>query len=535
MPDDRIAKRLTLMDVVDRVPPSGMHLLVILAPVVHALHGFVVLATWQRGAVASWLLLIAYTLICLYGYDVLRYAPQALPLAWIAYTWITSTVARASGTQSARGATSRSISRTLAELDDLADFCAALRDEVLTPLGAVLSWRSTVPSTAAVATFLVVSWPFWFMCVLPRSMWLLPIYSVETTAARVWASAPVAAARGVARECAHALGAALLAQASMHAPRVTQALLTAAAHIRAGAASALATMHVCNTRLTLQLVPPFPIASLELRHVLLFTGLLALTWCAPWAKLVRRALWHSALVRHVVLTALRILSGSDTLVLAWRTSRPARHVHAQTPQAPAKALEYETVFEFAIFENQRWWIGLDWTAALLPNERPSWSDADNNPVAPPAAFTLPRAKCTYVPSERAGLVDRRKSEWVWIDPEWTVDGAQFITSTAYTPHDASADEKRVHETSEAALGAVTDAADRHKAEALALSGADVPGLVREPAPAPRAVDPEGWEYGDNSWDKLSKIRSMGCYTRRRRWVRRAVLAQTVEKGIKRSD
>ena len=188
MPDDRIAKGATLMDVVDRVPPSGMHLLVILAPTVHALHGFVVLATWQRGAVASWLLLIAYTLICLYGYDVLRYAPQVLPLAWIAYTWITSAVARAAGAQSAGGATSQSINRTLAELDDLADFCAALRDEVLTPLGALLSWRSTVPSTAAVATFLVVSWPLWLLCVLPRSMWLLPIYSIETTAARAWAS-----------------------------------------------------------------------------------------------------------------------------------------------------------------------------------------------------------------------------------------------------------------------------------------------------------------------------------------------------------
>jgi len=29
-------------------------------------------------------------------------------------------------------------------------------------------------------------------------------------------------------------------------------------------------------------------------------------------------------------------------------------------------------FRFEIQENQRWWMGLDWTSALLPQERPSW-------------------------------------------------------------------------------------------------------------------------------------------------------------------
>lgn len=29
-------------------------------------------------------------------------------------------------------------------------------------------------------------------------------------------------------------------------------------------------------------------------------------------------------------------------------------------------------FKFEVHENQRWWMGLDWTSALLPQERPSW-------------------------------------------------------------------------------------------------------------------------------------------------------------------
>lgn len=32
----------------------------------------------------------------------------------------------------------------------------------------------------------------------------------------------------------------------------------------------------------------------------------------------------------------------------------------------------DTMFRFEIYENQRWWMGLDWTHALLPGERPTW-------------------------------------------------------------------------------------------------------------------------------------------------------------------
>lgn len=32
----------------------------------------------------------------------------------------------------------------------------------------------------------------------------------------------------------------------------------------------------------------------------------------------------------------------------------------------------DLVFKFVLYENQRWWLGLDWTTNLFPNERPAW-------------------------------------------------------------------------------------------------------------------------------------------------------------------
>lgn len=44
------------------------------------------------------------------------------------------------------------------------------------------------------------------------------------------------------------------------------------------------------------------------------------------------------------------------------------------------------------------------------------------------------------------------------------------------------------------------------------------------------VDAEGWQYGDNSWEKMSRKGGLGRYTRRRRWIRRAVLVEVVQRN-----
>lgn len=44
-----------------------------------------------------------------------------------------------------------------------------------------------------------------------------------------------------------------------------------------------------------------------------------------------------------------------------------------------------------------------------------------------------------------------------------------------------------------------------------------------------SVDQEGWQYGDNHFEKMGKKGGLGKYTRRRAWVRRAGLVETTER------
>ena len=69
---------------------------------------------------------------------------------------------------------------------------------------------------------------------------------------------------------------------------------------------------------------------------------------------------------------------------------------------------------------------------------------------------------------------------------------------------------------------------------MGIRASDEVRRYARPADMPSAsmdVDAEGWQYGDNAWDKFSKQNGMGRYTRRRRWLRKAVLVQTVEYGV----
>ena len=78
-------------------------------------------------------------------------------------------------------------------------------------------------------------------------------------------------------------------------------------------------------------------------------------------------------------------------------------------------------FAFIMYENQRWWMGLDWTAALLPGERPSWCSASQAPLSPPAAFALPAPTTVFLPVD--GVPDAREkltATWTWAEPEWQV-------------------------------------------------------------------------------------------------------------------
>jgi hypothetical protein len=91
-------------------------------------------------------------------------------------------------------------------------------------------------------------------------------------------------------------------------------------------------------------------------------------------------------------------------------------------------------FLFELQENQRWWMGLDWTSALLPQERPSWCDAYLHPSTPPTGFTLPSESVMYLPEPRKDDPNgrsKRVSHWRWLDEDWSavkkIGGGQSLS------------------------------------------------------------------------------------------------------------
>ena len=133
-----------------------------------------------------------------------------------------------------------------------------------------------------------------------------------------------------------------------------------------------------------------------------------------------------------------------------------------------------------------------------------------------------------MPSSRyPGKDDLRTSQWRWVDSEWHVAGVQSITSSSYTP-------KRSMNASEAQRLSKELATAHTEPVEVPDEVKDVARPISEPAVS-MDVDAEGWQYGDNAWEKLSKQSGMGRYTRRRRWLRTAVLVQSVEYGVQRSS
>lgn len=68
-------------------------------------------------------------------------------------------------------------------------------------------------------------------------------------------------------------------------------------------------------------------------------------------------------------------------------------------------------------------MGLDWTSALLPQERAAWCDVYLNPTSPPQGFALPRETVVYLPEPRKGDPGgrvKRTARWRWVDEDWTV-------------------------------------------------------------------------------------------------------------------
>ncbi|KAF8840017.1 hypothetical protein BDN67DRAFT_969160 [Paxillus ammoniavirescens] len=307
--------------------------------------------------------------------------------------------------------------------------------------------------------------------------------------------------------------------------------------------------------------PPYLILTyfVPLRICIAITGTLVLTHRARWARNARTVLVRSAHLRWGFYRLYSLFSG-EPLPMPTAPSPPPEYAsrpvsgiteytnaasHTSEPNneddttpRPSPPLR----FLFTVYENQRWWMGLDWTAALLPGERPSWCSASQVPLPPPSAFSLPPPTTSFVPVGKNGRA-KRVARWGWEEPEWRVlvrregqDGLWRIEKTPPKDKDA-ADEgsgtaarmlraARGRDSGGAGTSGATETPERDKSASADQHISDpsiIPGQEDDVV-----TDPEGWVYGDNKWEGASGKGGMGKYTRYRRWTRIATLTEMVE-------
>lgn len=205
------------------------------------------------------------------------------------------------------------------------------------------------------------------------------------------------------------------------------------------------------------------------RYIFLIVGLYLLTYHSPFCRWTRKFLWNFKLIR----LALFYLTGLDFGGLTNKDKNAFRKA-IETVAMVSNNNNGDTEtndktglggvrYTFVLFENQRKWIGVGWTASMLSYERDCWTDEHLNPTSDLANFKLPQD-------------DSDENQWRWVDNYWYLD--------------------------------------RTNNGAIQLSSKEST-LTLNPA------DDEGFIYYDNTWKNPSLEDTFTKYTRRRRWVRTA--------------
>jgi Integral peroxisomal membrane peroxin len=231
-----------------------------------------------------------------------------------------------------------------------------------------------------------------------------------------------------------------------------------------------------------------PLYILTSRRVILTFGTIILTWHSRPARVSRVILWRSLTVRRICsfITGLSFeqdpspssTSSTDSKV-APPTLSARRNAKSQEFVATDLAMKHRAAspgvrFTFILYENQRRWIGLGWTSAMLAYERASWTDEHLNPAPSKDRFELPH-------------VESGTARWRWVKGStWKIEGASSNATSS---------------TKVSTKGTQSDA--------VAASN-----------------DTGGWIYYDNKWnDGKRDADSWGKYTRRRKWYRDAELVE----------
>ena len=255
-------------------------------------------------------------------------------------------------------------------------------------------------------------------------------------------------------------------------------------------------------------------------------------------------------MRALYRQAVGFISGSYSVPLAFSKLKAGA---TRAEPEPEKKVKHHR-FLFTILENQRWWVGIDWTAALLPSERPSWcapttaaslaqAAAGNhvhNPamhpaLPPPSSFPLPHSTSVILPSPTGTGYVKHIAKWKWEDgSEWEVvvhkegepaskrfrpPSISKSPQTGGTGASAPEPEEGIRsrflkgQLSKLNIGAVTSSPPLSSpaplAESTVVEGDEekVDGMSEDDENL--VTDPEGWIYGDNKWESLSGKNAMG--------------------------
>ncbi|KAH7923927.1 hypothetical protein BV22DRAFT_1105784 [Leucogyrophana mollusca] len=395
----------------------------------------------------------------------------------------------------------------------------------------ILSWKSHWEEH----WLALAAW--WAFCLLsePTLRFFLPVAFLFVLALRRWTSHPTSPSVSTSLVTESTL------QATMSDITTIRSLLPVPSLPLARSPSPLILF-----RITAILYPPYLLFTyfVPLRVSVALCGTFIFTYRAQWARNSRASIYRSAHIRWGFYRFYALISGvhlppptAPTPSLAHSSSQSTSSITGVDETIPASP---NLRFLFTVYENQRWWMGLDWTAALLPGERPSWCSASQSPLPPPSAYTLPAPTVSYIPVAKGGRA-RRTAHWTWEEPEWRVmvrkEGQEGVWRIEKTP---PRDKDAGEESTGTALRMLRAARGRESISGTSGSG-ESPERDKGSSSDHHAEDPfvpptqeevltdsDGWVYGDNKWEGGSNKGGMGKYTRYRRWTRIATLIETVE-------
>ncbi|VVT45216.1 uncharacterized protein SAPINGB_P000676 [Magnusiomyces paraingens] len=278
------------------------------------------------------------------------------------------------------------------------------------------------------------------------------------------------------------------------------------------------------------------------RSIILFTGIAILTYHSVYARVTRAVLWRS---RSIRLAAFYItgLDFSRTLKRATTgSSSAAAAAAAATAGSPfgVQSKDGKPVrFVYVIYENQRRWLGIGWTANLLAYERAPWTDEFLNESPAPEAFRLPSddeaiSAVTGVTAS-AGILgggnntnNNTSSSTAVHSPSSSSSSSSSTTTTTTTTATTTTTsaENNNNNNNSNPFGSVHW---RWVDKTWKLDQTNDGALVVPKGKSRLTADPgsaNGWVYYDNTWKKPSTEDTFLKYTRRRRWVRTAELVSS---------